>query len=289
MADAQLTLQEAAAALGVHYMTVYRYVRLGVLEATKSGGSWRVRASDLEALRFQQDDDAVNSRPARHGGRARVEWSERMTSRLVAGDAAGAWSVVEAGLAGGLVPEQIYLEVVSPALVTIGRLWEEGELDVGIEHRASVITLRLIGRLGPRFVRRGRARGTVVLGAPAGELHAIPVAMVADLVRAEGWEVSDLGADVPVASFVHVVRTTPGVVAVGVSVTNHAVLDVVRATLAALRHTSPGVLLVAGGAGLDRLEGESLAALGADSIVANGREFTVLLDALANRTGVRLA
>ena len=32
-AAAELTLQEAADALGVHYMTAYRYVRLGLLAA----------------------------------------------------------------------------------------------------------------------------------------------------------------------------------------------------------------------------------------------------------------
>ena len=32
-----LTLQEVADLLGVHYMTVYRYVRLGLLEAEQGG------------------------------------------------------------------------------------------------------------------------------------------------------------------------------------------------------------------------------------------------------------
>ena len=35
MTDGVLTLQEAADELGVHYMTAYRYVRLGQLQAHK--------------------------------------------------------------------------------------------------------------------------------------------------------------------------------------------------------------------------------------------------------------
>ncbi|MCU1344909.1 MAG: hypothetical protein JWL70_1175, partial [Acidimicrobiia bacterium] len=35
MTVSELTLHEAADALGVHYMTVYRYVRLGLLPARK--------------------------------------------------------------------------------------------------------------------------------------------------------------------------------------------------------------------------------------------------------------
>ena len=41
MTAADLTLNEAAELLGVHYMTAYRYVRLGFLQATKVGGCWR--------------------------------------------------------------------------------------------------------------------------------------------------------------------------------------------------------------------------------------------------------
>ena len=50
-AGTDLTLEAAAARLGVHYMTAYRYVRLGQLQAVKVGGTWRVRKSDVDAFR----------------------------------------------------------------------------------------------------------------------------------------------------------------------------------------------------------------------------------------------
>ena len=37
-----LSLHEAADLLGVHYMTIYRRVRLGILPARKIGGTWMV-------------------------------------------------------------------------------------------------------------------------------------------------------------------------------------------------------------------------------------------------------
>ena len=40
--DDLLTLQEAADELKVHYMTAYRWVRKGELEAFKAGGRLRV-------------------------------------------------------------------------------------------------------------------------------------------------------------------------------------------------------------------------------------------------------
>ena len=46
-----MTLQEAAESLGVHYMTVYRYVRQGRLPGVRHGTEWRLRLEDINALR----------------------------------------------------------------------------------------------------------------------------------------------------------------------------------------------------------------------------------------------
>lgn len=271
-AATELTLQEAADALGVHYMTAYRYVRLGLLPAVKSGGTWRVATIDLDEFRA-----GGPMAPQTDGGsRRRAPWAERLEARLLAGDARGAWGVVEAALAAGAELEEIYLDVLAPAMGAIGDRWERGELDVSLEHRASGIAMRLIGRLGPRFVRRGRTRGAVVLGAPAGERHALPVALVADLLRQHGWEVSDLGADVPHSSFVHAVTTTPDVVAVGVSITTEACLASAAEAFAALRASTEGVALVVGGRAV-RSEAEGLA-LGADLVALDARRFADMLE-----------
>ena len=44
----ELSLQEVADRLGVHYMTAYKYVRMGKLHAEKQGASWVVLEEDLE-------------------------------------------------------------------------------------------------------------------------------------------------------------------------------------------------------------------------------------------------
>ena len=51
-----LTLDEVASALGVHYMTVYKYVRTGRLPARRLAGRWRVSALDVAAWRAGQTD-----------------------------------------------------------------------------------------------------------------------------------------------------------------------------------------------------------------------------------------
>lgn len=272
-----MTLHGAAEALGVHYMTAYRYVRLGQLEAHKVGGTWQVSHVDLEA--FQARPTVVS------GPRQGAPWAQRFEHRLVAGDASGAWGVIEAALSGGAEFEEIYLDVVAPAMTSIGDRWALGELDVAIEHRASVMVTRLLGRLGHRFARRGRSRGTVVVGAPSGEFHSLPVAMAADLVRQNGWDVSDLGADVPPPSFVHAAKEVDDVVAVGLSVTGEASLGVLHESLVLLRAgVSSDVILIVGGRAIR--DHDHALELGADAYAVDGRSFGVFLDEFVNRGGV---
>jgi excisionase family DNA binding protein len=273
MADSDFTLQEAADQLGVHYMTAYRYVRLGLLPAAKHGGTWRVTRVDLDEFRA----GSVTAPQPDGGGRRRAPWAERLEARLIAGDARGAWGVIEAALTAGSELDEVYLDVLSPAMASIGAQWEAGQLDVAVEHRATGIAMRLVGRLGPRFVRRGRTRGAVVIGAPAGERHSLSTAMLADLIRGNGWEVSDLGADTPDASFVHAACDESDLIAVGVSVSTAGSLESARSALAALRAALPDVLLVLGG-GAVRSEAQAKA-LGADAYAASGKDFTALLEA----------
>ncbi len=114
--------------LGLHYMTVYRYVRTGQLAATRDGGQWRVTRPDVEALRArpachdrtasgQRDTTAERSRIPNAAGAGRVE---RLAERLVAGDAVGSWTIVERALASGAEPADVHLDLLGPALELVG-------------------------------------------------------------------------------------------------------------------------------------------------------------------------
>ena len=297
MAETDLTLHQAAAELGVHYMTAYRYVRLGLLPAQKSAGVWRVGQADVAAFRDRQDgrgtaQPGTASSPVETGpdgdeagdgvtrsNRLRAPWAERVDARLMAGDGRGAWGVIEAALAAGSSLEDIYLDVLTPALGAIGERWANGEIDIAIEHRASGIAMRMIGRLGPRFARRGRSRGVVVLGCPAGEQHMLPLAMVADLVRQRGWEVSELGADLPPASFVHAaLEAGPELVAVGISVSGVDRLPAVAETATALRVARPDVVVILGGRALVDLA--HVRSVGGDHYASSLGSIGVILETL---------
>lgn len=249
-----LSLHEVADALGVHYMTVYRYVRQGHLEATKSGSTWEVTPSDLERFRLRS-----GTRPA---ARSQAPWDERLAARMVAGDTPGAWAVVEAALASGHEPTAIYSKVLAPALAEIGDRWEAGELGIVDEHIAAAVAARIIGRLGPRFGRRGRSKGTVITAMPQGELHGFGSAMLADTVRAAGFTVLDLGANTPVEAMVSAVERLADVRAVCISINIGVVLDEAAAMIAAVKRLDADLPVYVGGRSVDEPTAVALAADG---------------------------
>lgn len=236
-----VSLTEAAERLGVHYMTAYRYVRTGRLPASKVGSEWQVATRDLDTFVTGVDRPRVRSGRAPH--------AERLEDRLLAGDEAGAWTVIDNALAGGLSPEQVHLELLGPALGSVGERWANGQITVAQEHLASAVTLRLIGRLGPLFTRRGRKRGAVVIGAPPGDDHGIPTAILGDLLRGRGFEVVDLGPNVPAADWAATAVGADRLVAVGVCATTADNDEHIRAALGAL-HDAVDVPLLLGGQGV---------------------------------------
>ena len=166
---------------------------------------------------------------------------------MMAGDTSGAWGLVEAALASGAEPSQVYSEILGPALVSIGEQWEQGEVGIEDEHLASNVAARIIGRLGPRFARRGRPKGTVVVAAPPGERHGLGASMLADILRSGGYEVIDLGADTPSRSLELTVRRNQPVSAVCISVVYDKALDAAAEVIAALTGSAPQVSLIVGG------------------------------------------
>lgn len=265
--EEDLTLQGAADRLGVHYMTAYRYVRLGLLPAHKAGGTWRVTVADL-------DEFASPSQQPIHKGEA--PWSQRLEARMVSGDTNGAWAVVEAALTSGLGPSRVYTQVLAPAMTSIGERWAAGELDIDDEHIASSIAARLIGRLGSKFNRRGRPKGTVVAAAPSGERHGLGLAMVTDILRGEGYGVLDLGPDTPAGSLVAAMEKVDDVAAVVMSVVYTDALPELKEMIDAVRDAHGAIPIIVGGRAITSAEQAN--ELGADGWSSDPAEAAGLVE-----------
>jgi excisionase family DNA binding protein len=241
-----VTLQEAADQLGLHYMTVYKYVRTGKLPATQDGLIWRIRASDLNALKSGR----VAPAGSRSHRKSTTGTRRALEARLLAGDSAGAWWLIESRLGEGLDPSGVVTTLLAPALRSIGTQWANGDVSVADEHRATAVAQRIIGRLGLQFGRPGRRRGTVIVAAPAGDLHTLPVAMVADLLRWRGFDIAELGANTPVDALAEVAAKAERLVAVGIASTTIGLDAEVRKSLKELRATGRGATTFIGGSAI---------------------------------------
>jgi len=242
MTEHVLSLQAAADELGVHYMTAYRYVRLGKLDATKSRGVWQVHRADL--------DNLINSDRRQPAPKSTKAWDQQLEIVLLGGDEAAAWQVVEAALASGHEPSAIYSQMISPALRDVGDRWERGEIDVADEHRASLTATRLVGRLSPRFNRRGRPKGTFVVAAAPDDFHSLAVMMLSDRIRGAGFRTVDLGAAVPVDSLRRTVAETRPLTAVAITAFKPDNEESIRAAVAAAR-SAQDVPIFLGGPAID--------------------------------------
>ena len=237
-----MTLQEAAERLGVHYMTAYRYVRTGKLPAEKAGVHWMVDPADVDRLRTTP----TSRRPR---GSVRTEGPAKPAARMVDGDEAGAWTIVENALTSTLDPQDVHLDLLAPRSADRRGLGGGPALR---RRRAPRDGGRRTPDRAPRATlrARGRKRGVVVVAAPSGETHALPGAMLSDLLRGAGFEVIDLGADTPAASIVEAAEHATRLVAVLIGVTSTGHDKTVRAAITALRAAEVEVPVLVGGAAI---------------------------------------
>jgi MerR family transcriptional regulator, light-induced transcriptional regulator len=171
---------------------------------------------------------------------------EEFLAALVAGDGVRARHLVDRAVAAGTPVPRIYLEVLQPALVEVGRLWECGSIGVGREHYATQVVQSILGALAPRMRVSPTSGRLAVLACLPGEQHALGVQMVGDFLEGAGWEVLQLGASMPDEALVDLVDDEqPDVV--GLSCATPSAVHAAERTVAMLRELQPAPFVVLGG------------------------------------------
>jgi methanogenic corrinoid protein MtbC1 len=102
----------------------------------------------------------------------------------------------------------VIMDALTQAIRKVGEGYEKRELFLPELIGAADALQRAVPILEEAFRDRGGQRkstGIVVIGTVSGDIHTIGKTMVGSLLTAEGFEVHDLGIDVPVDEFVEAV------------------------------------------------------------------------------------
>jgi 5-methyltetrahydrofolate--homocysteine methyltransferase len=126
---------------------------------------------------------------------------------VIDGQAPAVEKGVSEALAQGIASNEILSNGLIRAMDEVGRRFEDGEFYVPemlIAARAMQAGLKI---LKPHLVETGvKAAGRVAIGTVKGDLHDIGKNLVAMMLEGAGFEVNDLGVDVPADKFIQAAR-----------------------------------------------------------------------------------
>jgi corrinoid protein of di/trimethylamine methyltransferase len=135
----------------------------------------------------------------------------RITASLVDGDPEATVAATKEALVSGIEPLTIVDGGLVPGMRIVGERFSCGEYFLPNLIVAANGMKQAMRLLEPELRTRQQALkspGTVVIGTVQGDIHEIGKSLVATMLAANGFEVHDLGVDVPVEKFVGMVRQT---------------------------------------------------------------------------------
>jgi len=180
------------------------------------------------------------------------ELFEQLQKSVVEGDPERSSSYTVLLLEKGVDPLTIIDQALVPGIQFTGKQFSDGEMflpDLMLASEAMQASLKLCN---PELHRRGLSRkslGRVVLGTISGDIHEIGKNLVGTLLSANGFEVFDLGVNVPVETFTQKALELKADL-VGVSALLTTTMEGQRKVIEAIERANlrPAVKVIIGGA-----------------------------------------
>jgi len=212
-------------------------------------------------------------------------FSQELLEAIQRADRAGANAVIEAWASGHSF-HRVVPELLTPTLETFGKMWAQAVNGVSLAtgYVASKVAEDVLSRLlleahsgdGPKPL----AKGPVLVGNVEDDFHPLGRKMVAAFLRADGWEVHDLGVDVPPAQFVDTAERT-GARVIGASAMMYTTAKNVAGLRGEIdRRGLRGKVQLAVGGAVFKLRPELVEAFGGDGTAASAVEAPALFDQL---------
>jgi len=160
-------------------------------------------------------------------------------------------AAVQEAIDAGFAPEEVLNKMIS-AMDVVGEKFKNGEIFVPEMLIAAKAMKKGVEVLKPLLASGAAgAMGKVVIGTVAGDLHDIGKNLVAMMIESAGFEVIDLGVDVPVEKFVEA-SDAEGVKIVACSALLTTTMPALEATVAALKATGKDYKVMIGGAPINQ-------------------------------------
>jgi corrinoid protein of di/trimethylamine methyltransferase len=126
--------------------------------------------------------------------------------------------LVEAALAEGLDPLKILNEGMIGAMSVVGEKFQKSEIFVPEMLVAAKTMKKGVEILKPKLGSAALSNlGLCIIGTVHGDLHDIGKNLVSLMIESAGFEVKDLGVDVPIETFINTLKENPGAKLVALS------------------------------------------------------------------------
>ena len=110
----------------------------------------------------------------------------------------GVQDLTNQGIAAGVSPKKIVVEALTKSMGVVGKKFESGEYLIPDMLASAECVGGAMDILKPFLLRDGvKSKGTFLIATVAGDLHDIGKNIVTIILKGEGYEVIDLGTDVP--------------------------------------------------------------------------------------------
>jgi 5-methyltetrahydrofolate--homocysteine methyltransferase len=145
---------------------------------------------------------------------------DELREAVIDGQAKLAVAKATQGLNAGIPAEVLLQDGLIAAMREVGQLFEDGEIYVPEMLVAARAMNATVAVLKPRLIDHAvQSSGTVAIGTVQGDLHDIGKNLVAMMLKGSGFEVVDLGTDVPPERFIDAIRAGADVVAMSALLT----------------------------------------------------------------------
>ncbi len=204
---------------------------------------------------------------------------------LLGADEETALRATRALLEAGTEPVTVLEKGLAAAMVDLGQRWNRGEAFLPEVIAAADIFKLCSDLVEPALLARGQKKAghLVVVGTVEGDLHDLGKNIVAAMLRTAGFEVLDLGRDVPATTFVATVAERKPLI-MGLSALLTTTMLEQKAVIAALEAAGVRrlVRVIVGGA---PVTAQWAAEIGADGYAANAPQAVELAQRLAVEAG----